>query len=295
MKNYSSLLIIYNPNALKGKIDEHLPQIKQRLVLRYSVVDSMPTPKSGAEDLAYKYANKYDIIVSCGGDGTLHQVVNGVMKSGASPLIGILPFGSCNDVARSLKIPFDETKAVDCLLRLNTTNYDIMFDGTEYLTYSLATGYLTQVGFSTPKKFKRKLGRFSYFLAGLTYIFKYPTLPLTITCDGERIHGKFSYMMLINGEFAGGFNLNKGEDLSNGKVKLVLIKHEHGLMGWFSFIKMLLSGIKSVVKKKNVIVKDVTTVEIENHSNSTFSLDGEKSNFLKKKLSVNSTIRLIKK
>ena len=80
MKSYSSILIIYNPNALKGKIDEVIPHIKQRLLLRYSQVDAMFSPETdGAEALAFKYASKYDVIVSCGGDGTLHEIVNGVM------------------------------------------------------------------------------------------------------------------------------------------------------------------------------------------------------------------------
>ena len=64
MKEVKSVLIIYNPNAKKGKIGEFLPHIKQRLLLRYEKVDAMATPKEGAEDIAFTFAAKYDILIS---------------------------------------------------------------------------------------------------------------------------------------------------------------------------------------------------------------------------------------
>ena len=160
MKDIQSILIIYNPNAMKGKVNEFLPKMKQRLSLRYSVVDAVSSPENdGAETLAFKNAGKYDVIVSCGGDGTLHNVINGVMKSGFNPIVGILPFGTCNDVARTLGIPHNLDKALDCILRLNTTSYDLMFDGEKYITYSMATGYLTKSTYSASNKAKRRFAK----------------------------------------------------------------------------------------------------------------------------------------
>ena len=297
MKNYSSVLIICNPNAMRGKIDEVLPHIKKRLSLRYSKVDSITSQSDdGAEELANKNAGKYDIILSCGGDGTLHQVVNGVMQTEFRPLIGILPYGTCNDVARTLKIPFILDKAIDCVLRLNTTNYDLMTDGTTFISYSLATGYLTKVSYSAKSNLKKKVGRFAYVLSALKYIFKFNSLPFTITADGERIHGKFAYIMLINSESVGGFLLNKGENLHNGMFKLVLIKQTKFKIGsFFNFLKIFIRGIRRLKNSKNVIVKDVKNVIIENHSNEPFALDGEKTKFLRKEINTNTSLTFIKK
>lgn len=295
MKVYSSVLLIYNPNALKGKIEEFLPKIKQRLFLRFQVVDAMTSPDTnGAEKLAQKYASKYDIIISCGGDGTLHRVINGVMKSGANPLVGILPFGTCNDVAKTLQIPFNLDKAIDCILRLNTTNYDLIFDGQNYISYSLATGYLTDCTYTATNKSKRRFGKLAYVMHAIKSAFKFKSLPITVTYDGIREHGKFMFLMLVNGEYAGGFRLNKNDEIDNGKVKLVLIKSK-GLIGLINFAKLFLFGIKSIQKSKNVIIKDVEEVEIENHANSPFTVDGEKVKFLKKKLTACTTLKVIRK
>lgn len=296
MKDLQSVLIIYNPNAMKGKVDEFLPKMKKRLSLRYAIVDAVSSPElDGAETLAFKNAGKYDIIVSCGGDGTLHNVINGVKKSGFNPLVGILPFGTCNDVATTLGVPKNLDKALDCILRLNTTNYDLMFDGEKYITYSMATGYLIKSTYSVSNKTKRRLGRFGYFLSALRYIFKFDSLPITVVANGERIHGKFSYLMLINGTSAGGFNLNKDDKISDGKVKLVMIKKSKWLGGFFAFVKLFMFGIKSLRKNKHAIIRDVDDILIENHANAPFVLDGDKARFLKKHVSVNSCLTIIKK
>ena len=54
---------------MKGKIREFIPKIKQRLLLRFAQVDAVATPIDGAEDTAHTFASKYDMLVSCGGDG----------------------------------------------------------------------------------------------------------------------------------------------------------------------------------------------------------------------------------
>jgi len=295
VKDIQKVLIIYNPKAMKGRVQEFLPSIKQRLSLRFAQVDDVCAPSAdGNEDLARKNAEKYDIIVSLGGDGTLHQIVSGVAKSGADCKIGVLPFGTCNDVARTLGVPRNLDGAIDCILRLNSTKYDVMYDGDGYAVYSLATGYLTQTSYAASTKSKKRFGRLAYVFLGIKLAFRYIGIPMTVTCDGERIHDKFSYFMLMNGESVGGFKLNKGEVLNNNKVKVVMVKKK-GLGSLFAFVKLFMFGINSVKKSKYVIVRDANDILIENHSNEPFTLDGEKATFLKKRIQVNNAISFITK
>ena len=279
---------------MKGRIEEKLPMIKQRLLLRFTTVDLIATTPEGAEDIAKNNAIKYDIIISCGGDGTLHQVVNGVMKSGSETVVGVLPFGTCNDVSRTIGVPFDLNKAIDCIMRLNVSNYDLIFDGNEYATYTLAAGYLTSTSYSASSSSKKKLGRLAYVFSGIKSLFKFRTYPITIKADGERIHDKFSYMMLINGKSAGGFKINKCDKFDDGKVKLVIIKGNR-FSSFCAFVGLFLFGIKAVRKSKSVIIRDVKKVDIENHSNVAFTFDGEKTKFLKKSLSIVSNLKIITK
>jgi len=170
-----------------------------------------------------------------------------------------------------------------------------MFNGEDYITYTLAAGYLTDASYRASGKLKKKFGRFAYVLSGLKSFFKFKEFPMTVTCDGERIHGKFTYMMLVNGESTGGFRINKNDNSNDGKVKLVLIKKGKLASGWFTFVKLFLLGIDKAKKSKNIIVKDVEKVEIENHANIAFTLDGEKCKFLKKTITANKSLTFIQK
>ena len=278
MKNYSSVLIIYNPNAMKGKIDDFIPKIKERLLLRYSQVDAVFSPETnGAEALALKLAPKYDIVVSCGGDGTLHQVVNGVMKSNSNPLIGILPFGTCNDVARTLKIPFDADKAIDCILRLNTQNYDLMYDGQDYITYSLATGYLVKSTYSSTNESKKKLGRFAYIKEALkSYkgVKKLKTYKATIVTDNEIIKDDFIYGSITNSISIGGFKWFKRNDfkINDGLLEIILIKKPKNFRG---VLKIIYSILRKKYDQKNIFYMKSKHMKIDFEKPVEWTLDGE--------------------
>ncbi len=280
---------------MKGEIENHIPYIKQRLLLRYKTVDSMSSQEAnGAEILATKFAGKYDIIVSCGGDGTLNQVMNGVIKSGEKSIVGIIPTGTCNDVARTLEVSQNIDKAIDSLLRLNTTKYDLMFDGDKYMSYSLAAGYMTQCSYAAPTKLKRVFGRVAYVFTAIKDLFKVDKLPITVTADGERFNDKFLYFMLANGVSIGGFKMNKGDRLDDGKVKMVLVRRSKGIGCLFALIKLFLKGVGSMKNNKYVIVREVKNIHIENHSNASFTMDGEKIDFLKKNVTVSTSLEVIK-
>lgn len=281
---------------MKGKVIEYLPHIRERLSLRFNTVETLcGQTEIDTEDIAKKNSGKYDIILSVGGDGTLHNVINGVAKAEQKSLVGVLPFGTCNDVARTLNIPHELDKALDTVLRLNTTKYDLMFDGENYISYALASGYLTSVSFKAKQSVKKKIGRFAYVWAGVAGLFSLKAIPFTFVVDKERLHGKFVYVMLINGSSAGGFSINKGEDLSNGTIKFVAIKKTKGLGAFCAFVDMFAHGIKSIRKRKCVVVRDVKKVNIENPSNEPFTLDGEKVKFLTRQITVSTTIEMITK
>jgi len=158
----------------------------------------------------------------------------------------------------------------------------------------MAAGYLTDCSYATSSKVKKRIGRLAYVGYGIKSIFKFKALPMTVVADGERIHDKFVYCMLVNGESTGGFRVNKGEVLNNERVKLVMIKKRNFFASLFVFLRLFLFGIKNIRKSKLAIVRDVHNVEIENHSNTSFTFDGEKAKFLKKKVTIDTKVTMIK-
>ena len=109
------LLFIYNPHAGKAQIRSNLLDIIDVFTKAGYVVTAMPTQKSGdAIETVKKTQNDgYDLLVCSGGDGTLDEVVTGMMQCEKKTPIGYVPAGTTNDFASSLKISGNMKKAAE--------------------------------------------------------------------------------------------------------------------------------------------------------------------------------------
>lgn len=287
-----SLLVIYNPNARKGKIKQVMPYILERLSTKFKPCEAVQS-KSAEDmvDLARKNSEKYDCIVVAGGDGSIHHVINGVKQGKGRPTLGFLPYGTVNDVCRTLNVPHDLDKAIDVILRGETVKYDIMQEGDNYMIYTFAGGMFVSTSFKTSTTFKRIMGKLAYFITGAKQLFSMRTLPLTVTIDGERHHGRYIMMMVLNSTSAAGFKINKERDIDDGLIDVILVEKKRSyIKALFVLLKMFLFGLNSVRKSKNVVMQKCKTVKIENHSNEPFTQDGEEAKFLTKEISITSPI-----
>ncbi len=287
-----SLIVIYNPNARKGKIKEVMPYILERLSTKFKPCDAVQS-KSAEDmiDLARKNAEKYNVVVVAGGDGSIHNVINGVKQSKGRPTLGFLPYGTVNDVCRTLNIPRDLDKAIDVILRGETIKYDIMQEGNNYMIYTFAGGMFVSTSFKTSTGLKRLLGKLAYFLTGAKQLFSMRTLPLTVNIDGERHHGRYIMMMVLNSASAAGFRINKERDIDDGLIDVILVEKKRSyFVALLTLLKMFAFGLNSVRKHKNVVIKKCKNVTIENHSNEPFTQDGEQADFLTKEINITSPV-----
>ena len=287
-----SLIVIYNPNARKGKIKEVMPYILERLSTKFKPCDAVQS-KSAEDmiDLARKNAEKYNVVVVAGGDGSIHNVINGVKQSKGRPTLGFLPYGTVNDVCRTLNIPRDLDRAIDVILRGETIKYDIMQEGNNYMIYTFAGGMFVSTSFKTSTGLKRVLGKVAYFLTGAKQLFSMRTLPLTVNIDGERHHGRYIMMMVLNSASAAGFRINKERDIDDGLIDVILVEKKRSyFVALLTLLKMFVFGLNSVRKHKNVVIKKCKSVTIENHSNEPFTQDGEQADFLTKQINITSPI-----
>ena len=127
MKKTSNILCILNPNAAKGQAITKVDEIKESFSKRNQSVDIIFTSqRKQAITLAYQGAEEgYEIIVAAGGDGTVNEVANGILKSSNKPCFGIIPIGRGNDFAYITKIPCDVDKAVELILTTTAGYIDV--------------------------------------------------------------------------------------------------------------------------------------------------------------------------
>lgn len=168
----------------------------------------------------------YDLVVCCGGDGTLDEVVNGMMRMDKKVPIGYIPAGSTNDFGRTLHIPMNIRKAALKAVSGEPFNCDVGMLNDEYFVYVAAFGIMSAVTYETDQKYKNILGYLAYVLSGIKEISSITSYNMKVVTDNETIEGEYLFGMVTNSESVGGFKSITGKNvkLDDGLFEVTLIR-----------------------------------------------------------------------
>ncbi len=186
-------------------------------------------PTQAPQDAAISAAaaaetGRYDYIFCSGGDGTLNEVLSGMMQAKHRMPIGYIPCGSQNDFARSIGIPKDLLKAAEAVINGVPRSFDIGTVNGRSFNYITAFGAFTDVTYDTPQSVKNVFGSFAYVMNSLTKITNIQSYPMRITCDGQVLEDEFVYGMVTNSASVGGLlNINDFY-FDDGLFEITLVK-----------------------------------------------------------------------
>ncbi len=203
------LLLVYNPHSGTGTIPKYLSEIITILTVGGYDVTVHPTsaPLDG-QDFIKEHGSEYDLIVSGGGDGMLHELINAAITLDPQKPCGYLPAGTVNDFANSLGIPKDITKAARNIINENFIKVDAGKFGDQYFSYIAAFGIFTDVSYSTGQKVKNIFGSAAYLMNAVKSLdirrFIETSNHLTIEANGEEISDDFIFGLCGNTYSVGG-------------------------------------------------------------------------------------------
>ena len=221
------LLFIYNPHSGVGKVKSQLSDILEVMVQAGYSVTVHPTQAAGdAVKVAAERAGDYDLVVCCGGDGTLDETVSGLMRSGKNVALGYIPAGSTNDFAASLELPKNMKKAAEVAVGGRDFPCDVGLFGEQHFIYVAAFGLFTDVSYQTSQELKNMLGHAAYILEGMKRIGNHPSYRMRLEYDGGCIEDEFIYGMITNSLSVGGIKGMTGEDvaLNDGLFEVMLVR-----------------------------------------------------------------------
>ncbi|MCI8300196.1 MAG: diacylglycerol kinase family lipid kinase [Lachnospiraceae bacterium] len=221
------LLFVFNPFSGKGQIKNRLLSIVDYFVKSGYEVTVYPTQQpQDAVELIELEAGRYELIVCSGGDGTLDEVVSGMMRRKERVPIGYIPSGSTNDFAGSLKIPKNMDKAARVAVEGTPFACDVGSFNGEYFVYIAAFGLFTDVSYATSQDLKNRIGHLAYLLEGVKRITSIQSFHLQISVNGREIEDEFIYGMITNSTSAGGFKNITGKNvkLDDGMFEVTLIR-----------------------------------------------------------------------
>lgn len=270
------LLFIYNTHAGKGLLKNHLADALDAFVKAGWDVTVRPTQGAGdATAAALERAGEFDRIVCSGGDGTLHEVVAGLMQRQDRPEVGYIPAGTTNDFAKNLSLPRGMAAMAQTAAAGVPRPVDIGRFNDRTFIYVAAFGAFTDVSYNTPQQFKNLFGHLAYVLEGATRLGSIQAYPLTVEHDGGVEEGEFCYGMVSNTVSVGGFKGAPADTvkLDDGLFECVLVRLPQNAVQLQAVIRALLQ----MAPDENGLVVSLRT----SHLNITcpdelpWTLDGE--------------------
>lgn len=222
-----SLFFIFNPRAGKGQIRNSLVDIVDVFVKSGYEVCIYPTQSQGDAIRAVRERKKgYDLVVCSGGDGTLDEVVAGMIQSEERLPIGYVPAGSTNDFANSLTLPKNMVKAAKVAVKGKNFACDIGAFNQDTFVYIAAFGLFTDVSYGTGQEMKNVLGHMAYVLEGMKRLPSMKSYSMKFSYEDTVIEGDFIFGMITNSRSVGGFKRITGKniELDDGQFEVTLIK-----------------------------------------------------------------------
>jgi YegS/Rv2252/BmrU family lipid kinase len=268
-------LLIINPCSGQRKINAELANVIKILNENEYATSVQMTLRHGHAVEIARNASGFDLIVCAGGDGTLNQVVTGLIQGGLDMPIGYIPSGSTNDYANTLKLPMKIQDALNKIINGKAKRFDAgQFDGSAYFTYIASFGLFSEVSYNTPQAAKNNFGHAAYLFNGIADFLSAKTYHVKLRTNCGSYEGNYILGMISNTlSVAGVMKFNSSDvDLSDGMFEVLLIKEPKD----FADCNQLMNGLinKNFSNPMFTYVK-ADSVEIEFDEPLSWSLDGE--------------------
>jgi lipid kinase, YegS/Rv2252/BmrU family len=243
------------------------------------VVKFTKHPKHAME-LAKGAKNKYDMVIAAGGDGTVNEVINGLIDS-TIPL-AIIPFGSTNVLALELGIPFNPKEASELIAHGKKLKIDLGYAKTNeearYFSMMVDVGFIPKLIEGINLKVKRRWGNFAYLLSGIRQLLTYKWHNIHVE---HKSHSVGYFVIVSNSkDYGGEYQIADRASITDGLLDLVVInrKSRWKIVKFISSVSSgrsntFLRGEYSQIKEAHIYSKHKMLVQVDGELIGTTPLD----------------------
>ena len=236
---HQDFVLIANPIAGKGKAVAVAETAYQRLAAAGRKGELKFTHKPGdANQLAQEAVEAgRHLVIACGGDGTIHEIVNGIAEK-PDMVLGVIPCGKGNDLPRALNIPMAPEKAVEVLLNGNTRQVDLGKIGERYFGTIVTCGYDAEVSHRVAEEGTPFSGTAAYVYKAITTLFSYKSPVARIEGDFGAYEGEILLTATgITPQYGGGMKILPDAISDDGLFDVCIIKP----VSHFTILRMLIA------------------------------------------------------
>jgi diacylglycerol kinase (ATP) len=234
------MAVIINPMAGAGAGSDTGRQVVSELEKAGIKVEQQRSTAAGDAILQARAVvrDTYDAVISVGGDGTLHEVVNGLLSadrtSAPLPAVGLVPVGTGNDYIKMHGGPMSPQSAIRQIIegRRKAVDIGVIKDGTreaQYFINNVGGGFLAQGVVYTERTHKKKGrrggGKLRYVVGGLKALVHHEPVSVSVHIGDELFEGPFAFVYVGIGRFCGGgINFIPGARVDDGDLSVLLVR-----------------------------------------------------------------------
>lgn len=277
--------LIYNPvagdTAFKNRLDQIIALLQQGGI--HVIPYRTTAPGDARRGTKALLQLDCSALLVAGGDGTIHQVVEGMIEEEADIPLGIFPAGTANDFAVQLRLPKDPEEVCKLILAQQIRRVDLGMVNERCFVNVASAGALTDVSYNIDLSLKNTLGKLGYYIKGLEQLPRLRPISMDIEVNNQLITGPISLILILNGGWAGGFQIVPTASLSDGLLDVLIVK----ACQWTEFIGLFLKLFRGehindprvmFFRTDNMVVSSPTTLETD--------VDGEQGPHFPWKISV---------
>ncbi len=287
-------LFVYNPVSGKGKVCKYKNYVCKKLKEKFGDVDVYATQESGQlTQIAKDACGKYDLLVFAGGDGSFNEVVQGLGEHESRPILGYIPTGTVNDIARSVGIPRSIRGAVKTITTAKPYALDVMKINDNYVMYVCCCGGLTGCSYNAGQDSKRRLGKLAYAVEVLKNNLVFEAYPVVFRgIEGKPIEHKHDYkeaeallVMIMNSRSVASMRINPDAKLDDGEVEVLIVRNSpkenerasaRHVRYFFSALRTFTRGFRRMSKDKRMYAYRGKDFTVDTPADTVWNFDGEK-------------------
>lgn len=238
-------LLLYNTSSGRGRIRGHIADI--RAIFAQANIDIIPreidfcgNPFKGIEDV--------ELVVVCGGDGTVNYVVNAMKSAGLDHTLGVIPAGTANDFARALGMDSTILGAAHQIAHGSVRRVDCGKANDKYFVNILSFGVLTTTSQHTSNIAKHLIGKLAYLRTGMIDLLDLHHIPLTLRYNGEVLKVDAAMFLAFNGNSAGQFKLAPKSNIDDGKLDILILDYDNRVRTCWNMMNYLINRESGAVR-----------------------------------------------
>lgn len=273
--NRKKVLVLINPNSGKKNSKESvLDALNIFSAKNYQMEIYLSQKPMDVTRYIEENGERFDVVAVFGGDGTLNEATNGLMKLKHKPVISYFPTGTMNDFGTNFGLTNDMKQCANIACAGHIESFDVGKMNSRYFNYVAGFGAFCNVSYETKQELKKQIGNLAYIIKALHEIPNLHPYHVKMNLDGKILEKDLMFGLIINGNRVAGFEMVEQADntFKDGLFDIILVEHTPNPLELYNYP---LGVLHPELNMKYVERYQAKSIIIESQEKLAWTLDGE--------------------